>query len=101
MDGMSIFRITHYRQRFYAVAFLLVASVSVAPTPQSDAAGSWTNEPSGFNVLVDCPFSNSLCPGIWDAYGSATFADIPGGPVSPNAVLDDYIGAGSSTGSGM
>lgn len=101
MDGISILPTTNLTQRLFTITFLLVASVSVAPITQSYGAGSWTNEPSGFTVVVDCPFSGTLCPGIWDAYNSVSFATIAGAPLSPNTVLDDYIGAGSSTGSGM
>lgn len=98
MKGTVIF---HTFNKLFAFGVMLTACLGIAISPLSYGAGAWTNEPSGFSVIVDCPFSNSLCPGMWDAYNSASFANVPGGPVSPNTVLDDYIGAGSSTGNGM
>jgi hypothetical protein len=101
MDGMSNFRTTTVTPRRFAKAFLLTTFIAVVSIPHGFAAGLWTNEPSGFSVLVDCPFSNTLCPGLWDAYNSAAFANIGGAPVSPSTVLDSYIGKGSTTGNGV
>jgi hypothetical protein len=99
MDGMSISRVN--KVKLAAIALLITVYIALTPTSPSFAAGAWTNEPSGFSVLVDCPFSNSLCPGIWDAYNSASFATIGGAPLSPSSVLDSFIGTGSTTGNGV
>lgn len=68
----------------------------------SAQTGTWPNEPPGFTPLLDCPLSGSLCPGMWDAYNSVTWA--PGvntPPPSSSVVLDQYMAAGSTTGSGQ
>ena len=101
MDGMSISRISNVKAKLAAIALLITLSALLMVTAKSFAAGAWTNEPSGFTVLIDCPFSNTLCPGIFDTYNSASFANIGGAPLSPSTVLDTYIGVGSSTGNGQ
>ena len=65
MDGMSFFSaVGIIKAKLAATALLITLYVSLMPISPSFAAGAWTNEPSGFSVLVDCPFSNSLCPGL-------------------------------------
>ena len=100
MDGKLISRVCNDNAKLAAMVLLTTLCAALV-TAKGYAAGAWTNEPSGFSVLVDCPFSNSLCPGLWDAYNSASYANIGGAPLSPSMVLDDYIGTGSSTGSGL
>ncbi|MDP9131763.1 MAG: hypothetical protein M3M98_01350, partial [Nitrospirota bacterium] len=98
MDGNSIFSASRKLATFGTVLTIWLGLG--VPSP-SHGAGAWTNEPSGFSVLVDCPFSNSLCPGMYDVYNTASFSTDSGAPLSPNTVLNDYIAAGSSTGNGQ
>ena len=79
------------------LALLLFWLVSV-DTPQSHGAGVWTNEPSGANVLIDCPFNSVSACGILDVYNSAQLGVDSTAPISPNnsakAVLYARAGQG-------
>lgn len=66
------------------------------------ASTRWPNEPAGSRVLLDCPFSNSIC-GMWDQYKSAKFAS-PGGTgsqLSGPFALDNSLDVGASHGGGQ
>ena len=81
------------------ITFLGLAEIQIGGMARAD--GNWPNEPPGLSVLVDCPFSGSLCPNMWDAYSSAEFITDSSGPLSPSGALKDYLAKNSTTGSGQ
>ena len=86
------------------ILVLLVAIVSFMAAHHSsvvEAAGTWQNEPPGSTVVVDCPFSNSLCPPMFNVYNTSSFTSDSSAPLSPGGVFDTYLAAGSITGNGQ
>jgi hypothetical protein len=67
----------------------------------AEAGGNWPNEPPGSTVVVDCPFSGSLCPPMFNVYNTASFTSDSKAPMSPGGVFDTYLDAGSITGNGQ
>ena len=98
---MDVRTISSRPNKLVIIIILMSGCLGLMKASPAIGGGVWTNEPQGFSVVVDCAFSNSLCPGMWDAYNSAEFTTIAGAPVSPNTVLDDHISAGSTTGNGQ
>lgn len=95
MDGNA----THHASKRLAVfAFLLATCFNVADSQPALAAGVWTNEPAGSNVVVDCPFNGISSCGILDAYSSGRITSDASAPVSPNSVAQSTLYAGNSTG---
>lgn len=90
-----------YRWNILALFVATLSLMGIQAGSIAEASGSWPNEPTGSTVIVDCPFSGSLCPGIWDAYNSASFATDTTAPLSPGNVLDSYMATNSVTGSGQ
>lgn len=63
------------------------------------ASVNWPNEPAGSAVVMDCPFTNSICPPLGgNSTAYATFSDAP---LSPPYVFDTYLAAGSGHGNGQ
>ncbi len=71
------------------------------PTPPVMTSKAWSNQPSGLKVIMDCPFSGTLCEGWENVYKTQAFANFSNAPLSPGSVLDTYLGAGSTTGNGQ
>ncbi len=90
-----------YNRNILALLVTILNLMGVQAGGFAEASGSWPNEPTGSTVIVDCPFSGSLCPGIWDAYNSASFALDATAPLSPGNVLDSFMATNSVTGSGQ
>ncbi len=91
--------------RFFRMSVTIVAVMSacvgLVNVPQSHGAGNWPNEPAGFSVLLDCPFSDFLCPPLWNAYNTQDYTTINSAPYSPGRVFDSFLAAGSSQGNGQ
>ncbi len=64
MDGNATL---HASKRLAVFMSTLALCAGLVSTQESQAAGVWTNEPSGANVVLDCAFSSSpsAC-GIFD-----------------------------------
>ena len=90
-----------FRAYIVAVIVTILNVMAVQPGSFADAAGNWPNEPAGSTVIVDCPFSGSLCPGIWNAYNTASYANDGSAPLSPGSVFDTYMEKNSVTGNGQ
>lgn len=88
-------------KRLATIVAVMTICLGLVAGPQSYGAGSWPNEPAGFSVKVDCAFSDSLCPPLWNAYNTATYQTIDSAPFSPSKVFNTYLSAGSSTGNGQ
>lgn len=96
MDGNSTSQASKRLATIVAVLTFCAGSVGAQ---HSHAAGVWTNEPAGANVVVDCNFSSTpgAC-GILDAYSSAEVASDSSAPLSPSGVLKSTLRAGNSAG---
>ena len=90
-----------YRRNIVALVITALSLLHVQSRDIAVAAGNWPNEPSGSTVIVDCPFSGSLCPGIWNAYNTASFANDPTAPLSPGYVFDSFMATNSQEGNGQ
>ena len=84
MDGNSTSQASKRLATFVAVLTLCAGLVGAQP---SHAAGVWTNEPAGANVVLDCPFNSVGGCGILDVYSSSTIASDSSAPISPNSVV--------------
>ncbi len=83
---------------------LLITTVSLIVLRSGDfaeASGNWPNEPAGATTVVDCPFSGSLCPGIWNAYNTEYYKTDSTAPLSPGSVFDTFMATNSQTGNGQ
>lgn len=96
MEGNATF---HASKRLAAIVAVLTLG-SWFFTPHSQAAGVWTNEPAGAKVLLDCPFSGSICQ-LFSVYGNLPFSTDSSGPISPTGILDEVLEAGQGTGGGQ
>ncbi|MBS0169844.1 MAG: hypothetical protein JSR62_05775 [Nitrospira sp.] len=97
MDGNATF---HASKRLAIIVFLLTICFGVADSGPGFAAGVWTNEPAGANVLLDCPFSGNVCQ-MFNVYGNQPFSSDSTGPVSPSGILDEVLEANATTGGGQ
>ncbi len=94
MDGNATF---HASKRLATIVALLTLTFGLSSTG-SHAAGVWTNEPAGANVVLDCPFNSVSGCGILDVYSSSTIASDSSAPISPNGVVKSTLYAGNSSG---
>ena len=94
MDGNST---SQASKRLAIIVAVLTFCAGSVGAQHSHAAGVWTNEPAGANVVVDCNFSSTpgAC-GILDAYSSAEVASDSSAPLSPSGVLKSTLRAGNS-----
>ncbi len=69
MDGNATL---HASNRLAVFVSALALCAGLVSTQESQAAGVWTNEPSGAKVLLDCGFDTPTCGGqLFDPYGTA------------------------------
>ncbi|GAB1723774.1 MAG: hypothetical protein NTNFB01_26700 [Nitrospira sp.] len=94
MDGNATL---HASKRLATIVALLTLTFGLSTT-QTQAAGVWTNEPSGASVVMDCPFNSVSGCGILDAYSSSEIASDSSAPISPGNVVKSTIYAGNSSG---
>lgn len=96
MDGNSTSQASH---RLATIMAVLTVCAGFFSAQHSHAAGVWTNEPAGANVLVDCNFSSTpgAC-GILDVYGSSISVSDNTAPVSPSGGIKGLLYAFSPQG---
>ena len=94
MDGNATL---HASKRLATIVAVLTLTFGFT-TPQAQAAGVWTNEPAGANVVLDCPFNSVQGCGILDAYASSQTTSDSSAPISPGNVVKSTIYAGNSSG---
>ncbi len=96
MDGNATL---HASKRLAVFVSALAFCAGLVSTQESQAAGVWTNEPSGAAVVLDCAFSSSpsAC-GILDVYSSAVLDSDGSAPVSPSGVIRSTIYPGNQSG---
>lgn len=94
MDGNATF---HASKRLATIVALLTLTFGLS-TAQSHAAGVWTNEPAGANVVLDCPFNSVSGCGILDVYSSSQIVSDGTAQLSASNVLKSTLYAGNSTG---
>lgn len=76
---------------------LALSIVLLAALP---AHAQWANEPSGSQVVVDCPMASSILTtcGITDVYNSLVYGSDGGDPVSPPSKADSILAGGQING---
>lgn len=94
MDGNA----TLHASKRLATTVAAVALTFGLFTTQTQAAGVWTNEPAGANVVLDCPFNSVQGCGILDVYSSNKITSDSSAPISSSNVVQSTIYAGNSTG---
>jgi len=94
MDGNATFRAS---KRLATIVALLTLTLGLFSTG-SHAAGVWTNEPAGANVVLDCPFNSVSGCGILDAYSSSRIVPDSSAPISASNAVQSTIYAGNSSG---
>lgn len=83
MDGNATL---HASKRLATIVAMLTLTFGLSTT-QSQAAGVWTNEPSGASVVLDCPFNSVSGCGILDVYSSSQITSDSTAPVSKSSVV--------------
>lgn len=71
---------------------------TVAPTPGGSFSKGWSNEPTGFKNLLDCPMNNLSDCGIKDIYNSSQLVSDSTAPISSSSVLKSTLYPGKATG---
>ena len=82
------------------IAFLWVFVLCFGVVLQAFGA-DWPNRPPGLTTVLDCPFSGSLCPGMFNEYNTQAYAKDANAPASPPDVFESYMAAGSIKGNGQ
>ncbi|MGC3976665.1 MAG: hypothetical protein QM771_20135 [Nitrospira sp.] len=94
MDGNA----TLHASRRLATTVAALTLILGFTITQTQAAGVWTNEPSGASVVMDCPFNSVSGCGILDAYSSSQIASDGSAPISPGNAVKSSIYPGNSSG---
>lgn len=95
MDGNAPL---HASKRLAVLLFLVTLCFGLNDTHVSHAAGVWTNEPAGANVVTDWGWPTLTGSGWHDEGGSTSVASDSTAPLSPSSVLQQIFYTGMPAG---